>query len=76
MFVNYQLGSGFNIEAAREGSSTAPMGEADFRLSPGSPALTGGNANFEPRFASYEVNGKSYLTPRPAAHFGAFGQGN
>jgi hypothetical protein len=76
MFVNYQLGTGFNITAAREGSSTAPLGNADFRLSAGSPALTGGNVGFEPRFATYVVNGKTYTTPRPAAYFGAFGQGN
>ncbi|MBS9523849.1 hypothetical protein KI659_07460 [Litoribacter alkaliphilus] len=76
MFVNYQLGQGFNIEAAREGSSTAPLGNADFRLQAGSPALTGAYTGFEPRYASYEVNGKTYETPRPAEFFGAFGQGN
>ncbi len=73
MFVNYTLGS-FDIEAAREGSTVARMpANADFHLLEGSPALSGAKTDFGPRYASYEVNGKVYQTPVPAAFFGAFG---
>jgi hypothetical protein len=76
LFANYTLGS-FNIEAAREGSSVERLpSDADFRLSADSPALDGANTAFSPRYASYEVNGKTYTTPTPQSYFGAFGPAN
>lgn len=74
MFVNYTLGGNFDIDFTREPSnvSLSTYSNADFSLQSGSPALTGGNTDFNPRFATYEVNGKVYNTPGPSAYFGAF----
>lgn len=44
-----------------------------FRLRPDSPALNGGKTDFNPIFDQYVVNGKTYVTPRPSAFFGALG---
>ncbi|WP_373522164.1 hypothetical protein [Aquiflexum sp.] len=72
-FVNFALGT-FDIQAAREGSTVSRMPQgADFRLQSDSPALTGAKTDFNPRYDSYLVNGKTYTTPRPQAFFGAFG---
>ena len=73
MFANYTLGGEYNITAARDGSDVYFLtGSEDFHLQSGSPALSGGFTGFEPRFASYEVNGKTYTTPLPSGFFGAF----
>ncbi len=47
----------------------------DFHLEVGSPALTGGNTNFSPYFSGQGlmVNGKTFKSPSPKAHFGALG---
>ena len=47
----------------------------NFHLQAGSPALTGAKTDFTPYFAAtgITVNGKTYKSPLPAAHFGAFG---
>jgi len=72
LFVNYSLGS-FDIDFNREPANVTRMpGNSNFRLQSGSPALSGGNTDFTPRFATYEVNGKVYTTPGPSTHFGAF----
>jgi hypothetical protein len=50
----------------------------DFHLQAGSPALDAGEAptGFTPHFsaAGLTLNGKTYNSPLPAGHFGAFGQ--
>ena len=47
----------------------------DFHLQADSPALTGAKTDFNPYFADkgVTVGGKEYKSPRPAAHFGAYG---
>lgn len=47
----------------------------DFHLQAGSPALTGAKTDFIPYFSAtgITINGKTYLSPAPAAHFGAYG---
>ena len=47
----------------------------DFHLKTGSPALTGAKTDFTRNFSSSAIviNGKSYTSPAPKAHFGAFG---
>jgi len=42
-----------------------------FGLQAGSPALQGGKTDFSPIFNEYVVNGRTYVTPRPSAVFGA-----
>jgi hypothetical protein len=48
---------------------------ANFRLSAGSPALTGGKTDFGPVNASYNSldASLSYTAPAPSAFFGAYG---
>lgn len=74
LFVNYQLGGTYDIPSARNGSDVnfRPTGQ-DFHLQAGSPALTGAKTDFQPRFESYTVNGRTYATPLPSEFFGAFG---
>lgn len=47
----------------------------DFHLKAGSAALSGAQTSFTRHFASgLSLNGKSYSSPAPAAHYGALGQ--
>lgn len=75
LFANYTLGNGFDIAAARNGSDVRYIqaNVADFKLQSGSPALGKGFDGFDPIFATYEVNGRTYETPRPKDFIGAFG---
>jgi hypothetical protein len=48
----------------------------DFHLKAGSPALSGAKTDLVPHFRTngLTINGKTYTSPAPAAHFGAMGQ--
>lgn len=47
----------------------------DFHLKSGSPALSGAKTDFTRNFATngITIDGETYTSPAPAAHFGAFG---
>ncbi|WP_040670775.1 hypothetical protein [Nitritalea halalkaliphila] len=74
LFVDYNVGSftPANFRALNDVGFITNMFEK-FKLSPESPALTGGNTAFSPIFSSYEVNGKTYTTPLPSEFMGALG---
>ena len=49
------------------------LADLDFHLQAGSPALSGANTGFSPKFGSLIVGGITYEAPAPSAYFGALG---
>ena len=74
LFANYDV-TLFDHFGASDGSNAQPM-SGNFSLKSDSPAASGGTVDFSPRFDSYVVNGRTYITPAPSPFFGAFGVGN
>ncbi len=77
-FVNYTAQATIDINAGTTKSGNIPQvfnSSWDFKLSAGSPALTGGKTDFPRHFATsgITVGGKEYKSTAPAVYFGAFG---
>jgi len=78
MFANYTVQSNIDINAGTTKSGNNPQtfqSSWDFKLSNGSPALTGGKTNFTRHFGSagITVDNKTYVSPGPSVFFGANG---
>lgn len=74
LFVNYNV---ITFAWAQRANANAIPAGSDFRLRAASPARTGANTNFVPKFAEYvTLKGDRYQAPVPAAHFGAYGVAN
>ncbi len=67
MFENYPLNTDVN--------NATFNANWDFHLKAGSPALTGAKTDFTRNFGTtgITINGKTYTSPAPKSHFGAFG---
>ncbi|MCH7410224.1 hypothetical protein MM239_12520 [Belliella sp. DSM 111904] len=72
MFVGYSVGSytPANYRAMSDAKFVNDLFEM-FKLSPESPAITGGTTDFSPIYSEYVANGKTYTTPLPSTFFGA-----
>lgn len=73
-FVGYTVGSytPANYRAVSDAKFVNNLHEM-FKLQADSPALSGGNTDFNPIFSEYVVNGKTYVTPQPSSFIGAVG---
>jgi hypothetical protein len=77
LFATFTQGT-VDVNAGTTNSGNIPQeykSTWDFRLSAGSPALTGGNTSFTRHFAvnAIIIEGKEYKSPAPAVYFGAYG---
>lgn len=78
VFATYTPQANVDINAGTTKSGNIPQtynSSWDFRLSAGSPALTGGLTTFTRHFGTtgITIEGVEYKSPAPAAYFGAFG---
>jgi hypothetical protein len=78
LFANYTVQSTVDINAGTTNSGNIPQpyqNSWNFKLSAGSPALTGGKTDFNRHYATtgLTIDGKTYTSPAPAVYFGAFG---
>lgn len=78
LFSNFTIQTNVDINAGSTKSGNIPQtynSAWDFRLSAGSPALTGGTTNFTRHFGTtgITIEGITYKSPAPASYFGAYG---
>jgi len=78
MFVNFPIQTTVDINVGTTKSGNVPQTYSsswNFKLSAGSPALSGGTTNFTRLFGATGIvlDGKEYKSPVPATYFGAFG---
>jgi len=79
LFSNFTIQANVDINAGSTKSGNIPQAYNsawDFRLSAGSPALTGGKTNFTRHFGTtgITIEGIEYKSPAPASYFGAYAQ--